>query len=356
MYANKRPVDVTSSLRIAIPFQDNTSPECQYQPTSECLTEQVSQASGCQTDTSNPESVEQVTEMNPWGLPPNVWAEVPAMLRAYKYVDDILGPLLEDAPNLYKPDRYILLLKTPCTSEMKVLKITLHSSEIAVFNTLRVAKNDSPHLLYANMLHRGETHDFMLMPYYKTTLYDIMVNADTIDLRRALRYIDQLSQAIEIMNSNGLIHRDVKPENILVDVSSDRLMLFDFGHTVRSLPTLKHIPGGSKMFIPPEAYTTTKVTSGYDVWSLGVILYMAVYGGTYPFRIINDEKDYSMIVWPNISHSEQYSGVNSLITSMLNVIPEKRPMISNLRIEIWKQLNIHDIPKSVIESRKRARC
>jgi hypothetical protein len=197
MHAIRRPA-ANAPLNITIPIQGDAGQESLDEPTSECQSHPTPE---CHDEPIIPMSIEQATETNPWGLPSAVWDEVPNAMRAYKYVDDILQPLIAESPSLYKTDRYILLLETPETRELKVLKIILKSNEIVVFSALRISPLRNPYLLYADMLCRGKSHDFILMPYYKTTLYDVMIDASTLDLRRALSHIDQLAIAIELTSS-----------------------------------------------------------------------------------------------------------------------------------------------------------
>jgi serine/threonine protein kinase len=85
-------------------------------------------------------------------------------------------------------------------------------------------------------------------------------------------YTYQLLKALEHMHRNGIFHRDVKPENILLDSTTDTLKLADFGSCrgiyskVRCLSSLSHL--------------TSRAMSMADRWTNDRLLDRAVYGGT----------------------------------------------------------------------------
>ncbi len=54
----------------------------------------------------------------------------------------------------------------------------------------------------------------------------------------ALRYIRQVGEALNVMHEKGLLHRDIKPHNIMVRLPADEAVLIDFGIAREFIPNL----------------------------------------------------------------------------------------------------------------------
>ncbi|KAK3765579.1 hypothetical protein RRG08_067301 [Elysia crispata] len=95
--------------------------------------------------------------------------------------------------------------------------------------------------------------------------------------------LKQVSSALEFMHSKKLVHRDVKPENILVMAPDfSRVKLMDFGMTRRDSAMVRKT-NGSIPYTPPEICEAVRnesilVTSGADVWAMGVLLFCMLTG------------------------------------------------------------------------------
>lgn len=114
-----------------------------------------------------------------------------------------------------------------------------------------------------------------------------------VEPRRAAAIIVQVGRALDAAHGHGLVHRDVKPANILLSVADgrDHVYLTDFGLT-------RHIEGphgftstgtflGTIDYIAPEQARAERVDARTDVYSLGCVLYHAL-AGTVPFPLAND--------------------------------------------------------------------
>lgn len=102
----------------------------------------------------------------------------------------------------------------------------------------------------------------------------------------AVRLLAPIAEALHQAHTRGLLHRDVKPANILVD-RGDRALLIDFGLGIREAD-LAHEAGrlvGSYAYLPPEMVRGEghRLDGRGDVYSFGVMLYEAVCGRR-PFR------------------------------------------------------------------------
>lgn len=101
--------------------------------------------------------------------------------------------------------------------------------------------------------------------------------------RRGARLISQLCAALQYLHDRGLLHRDVKPSNILVD-EDDHLTLLDFGISAalgRSEADGRII--GTYAFLAPELIRGESLDPRADLYALGVTLYRAL-AGRLPFR------------------------------------------------------------------------
>ncbi len=98
-----------------------------------------------------------------------------------------------------------------------------------------------------------------------------------------LRVVGQITSALDYAHSRGVIHRDVKPSNIML-TAEGRAYLTDFG-LVRDLaiPTLGEIFGSPKYIAPEQAINSAKAVPQSDLYSLGVMIYEIV-AGRLPFE------------------------------------------------------------------------
>eukprot|EP01004_Peranema_trichophorum_P002870 NODE_1897_length_1763_cov_50.985976_g1608_i1.p1 GENE.NODE_1897_length_1763_cov_50.985976_g1608_i1~~NODE_1897_length_1763_cov_50.985976_g1608_i1.p1 ORF type:complete len:518 (+),score=110.10 NODE_1897_length_1763_cov_50.985976_g1608_i1:82-1635(+) len=105
-----------------------------------------------------------------------------------------------------------------------------------------------------------------------------------IEKEKLKKYIVAISHGLQYLHDKGIIHRDVKPENILVD-RLDHAKLADFGVSAITGESdiLTHTEG-SPAFMPPEEYANRPVSGAKaDIWSFGVTIYAMAFGHL-PFR------------------------------------------------------------------------
>jgi serine/threonine protein kinase len=102
----------------------------------------------------------------------------------------------------------------------------------------------------------------------------------------AARYIADVADGLLLVHARGIIHRDVKPANILWNPESDEALLTDFGISVRLSEGAP--AGGTPMYMPPEAFDGG-VGPGQDVYGLAASLFWLVTGCVpFPGRTQNE--------------------------------------------------------------------
>jgi DNA-binding NarL/FixJ family response regulator len=102
---------------------------------------------------------------------------------------------------------------------------------------------------------------------------------------RATRLIAQVGDALDAAHARGLVHRDIKPGNVLID-ASDHVYLTDFGLTKRTDETKGMTATGMFVgtvdYIAPEQIEGRQIDRRADIYSLGCVLY-EILSGTVPF-------------------------------------------------------------------------
>ncbi|KAI5396906.1 hypothetical protein KIW84_062943 [Lathyrus oleraceus] len=156
-------------------------------------------------------------------------------------------------------------------------------------------------------------------------LFEIIEDDKCLPEEQVQAIAKQLVRALHYLHSNRIIHRDMKPQNILIG-SESIVKLCDFGFA-RAMSTntvvLRSIKG-TPLYMAPELVREQPYNHTVDLWSLGVILY-ELFVGQPPFytnyvytlvrRIVNDPVKYPDSMTPNFK---------SFLKGLLNKAPESR--------------------------------
>ena len=161
-------------------------------------------------------------------------------------------------------------------------------------------------------------------------LYFHMKNVYTIPLDDARLYIAEVGLAISYLHSIGIVYRDLKPENVLLD-HNGHVKLSDFGLSKDIMDNdAASSFCGTPMYIAPEMIEKKKYGHGVDEWALGILLYEMCFGHP-PFYSTNKDTLYKLILKEEPSIPEFADpALADIIRKLLTKDPEKRPKFKDL--------------------------
>ena len=139
-----------------------------------------------------------------------------------------------------------------------------------------VARLEHAHILPVHDYGEAQGRPFLVMRYLEAGTLKDRLGADPLPLDVVNRVISQIGSALDYAHRQSIIHRDVKPSNILMDAEED-CFLTDFG-LAKMMETSVHLTGtgvgiGTPAYMSPEQGRGAEVDSRTDVYSLGVMLY-----------------------------------------------------------------------------------
>nr|XP_056717065.1 myosin light chain kinase, smooth muscle isoform X2 [Euleptes europaea] len=123
-------------------------------------------------------------------------------------------------------------------------------------------------------------------------LFERIIDEDfELTERECIKYMKQISEGVQYIHKQGIVHLDLKPENIMcVNKTGTKIKLIDFGlaRRLESAGSLK-VLFGTPEFVAPEVINYEPIGHATDMWSIGVICYILV-SGLSPFMGDNDNE------------------------------------------------------------------
>ena len=144
-----------------------------------------------------------------------------------------------------------------------------------------VAQLSHPHIVGVTDAGEDDGRPFIVLEYVEgETLKDLIRRSGKLPVEEALAYAIEIGRALEAAHARGIVHRDIKPQNVLIDEEGSAKVT-DFG-IARSL----HEEGltadgrvlGTTDYVSPEQALGHEVDGQSDVYSLGIVLYEMLTG------------------------------------------------------------------------------
>nr|WPS94690.1 Ca2+/calmodulin-dependent protein kinase kinase beta and related serine/threonine protein kinases [Naematelia aurantialba]WVH01949.1 Ser/Thr protein kinase [Naematelia aurantialba] len=161
------------------------------------------------------------------------------------------------------------------------------------------------------------------------------------DMEQSREYFRQLCLGLEYLHANEVIHRDVKPDNVLLSEDRSIVKLCDFGVSEmfvgRGDDRIKQ-SGGSPAFLSPESFASNTADvhgKAVDIWALGVTLYCML-TGRLPFNVENPIELFEVVRQQSPElRAEWDEDLKNLLHGMLEKDPGHRIEMNVIREHPW---------------------
>jgi len=164
------------------------------------------------------------------------------------------------------------------------------------------AQLSHPHIL--PLYDSGSAADLLyyVMPYVEgETLADRVDREGPLPEADARRIGGEVLEALHYAHRQGIVHRDVKPSNILLSAATGHALVADFGIaravSAADLDAIT-LPGailGTPAYMAPEQATSDEITPAADIYSTGLVLYECLTGRRYPPPVLRHAADWSAV-------------------------------------------------------------
>lgn len=180
-----------------------------------------------------------------------------------------------------------LILEREVAVKMMALDFQEDQSNYRRFQREAASTTELTHPNIVNVYDVGEgDHPYIVMEYIAgLDLKEYIQENHPISYKKVLDIMKQILSAIAYAHANGVIHRDIKPHNILID-KDNHVKITDFGIAValsQNSITQTNSLLGSVQYISPEQARGNMVTKQSDIYSLGIVLYELLTGSV-PFE------------------------------------------------------------------------
>src|SRR3954468_926721 len=239
----------------------------------------------------------------------SVWAAHDEILGRDVAIKEVVPP-----PDLTAEQRTMIRERT--LREARAAARIAHPSAVTVYDV--VEEDGRPYIVMQ-----------LLAPH---TLADVLAHDGPLPPERVARIGLDLVDALDAAHRAGVLHRDVKPANVLLPPDG-RAVLTDFGiASVENDPTLTAtgMLVGSPAYMPPERARGERPTPAADLWSLGATLFSAVEGEP-PFRRDGQLQTLNAVLTEAVPPAVHAGALRPAVEALLARDPAHRPNAGRTR-------------------------
>ena len=249
----------------------------------------------------------------------------------------------------------VLLSKNKITKEL----VSIKKIDLKGFSPEDLYSISRESIYLSNLIHNNiikiygsfayKNYLYNIMPYCEGGELTQLINSNNyLSEKRIKEIFIQIVEGVEFIHNNNVIHRDLKPNNILfLDKEKTKVVIIDFGLSGFSNGLIKEvIKAGTFKFLSPEILCRENFSSSskIDIWALGVILYLMNFK-KYPFEGNNEKEIFDKIENEDIKFPKEIKIKKSLVNlfkGMFEKNPKRRIDINDKLFDLWFKDNSDD--------------
>jgi serine/threonine protein kinase len=212
-----------------------------------------------------------------------------------------------------------------------------------VSNEIKVLKHlDHPNIIKLIDIRQDTKGLHLIMEYAVGGSLDNYSKTRSLDTKESVKIMKQVLCAVNYFHSLGVVHRDLKLSNIIID-SSKRIKIIDFGFATFTNGAELKLYCGTPEFMAPEMVSQSPYNGKkVDIWALGVIFYVLI-TKTYPFTGRNEREIFRKITLGGLHNlSKVPSDLQILLKKLLCIDPSLRisapEALNDPYLEYYKKL------------------